>query len=117
MNAKDTLEKLYVPYLQNYPKSRVVLVIDFDSDHERRQRILENVPEEIKDRVFVIGSLTNPEALRRDLQKSFEHIGSAIADECAEETSSSLWNTDLLRHNLDEVRRLSKEIKNMLFHA
>lgn len=113
--AQALLEQTYVPYLKNHEKSRVVLVIDFDSNPDRRTDVLRNVPEELQARVFVIGSLTDPEQLKSSLNKTLEEIGIAIADQCARETTDSLWNTDLLSHNLEEINRLSNEIRGLLF--
>ena len=93
----------------------MVLVIDFDSSSDRRTDVLRNVPEELQARVFVIGSLTNPERLKSSLNKTLEEIGIDIADQCARETTDSLWNTDLLSHNRDEINRLSDEIRGLLF--
>jgi hypothetical protein len=93
----------------------VVLVIDFDSSSDRRTDVLRNVPEELQSRVFTIRSLTNPEDLKSSLNKTLEEIGKDIADQCVQETTDSLWNTDLLRHNLAEVSRLSQEVKKFLF--
>ena len=71
-NAEATLHKTYVPHLREFNNSRVVLVIDFDSDATRGAEVLERVPEELRDRVFVIGSLTDPQDLARSLKKSLE---------------------------------------------
>jgi hypothetical protein len=113
--AQDLLEQTYVPYLQKFMRSRVVLVIDFDSRPARRIDVLRNIPKELQARVFVIRSLTNPEELKSSLNKTLEEIGIDIADQCARETTDSLWNTDLLSHNRDEINRLSDEIRGLLF--
>ena len=116
-HAKTILEDTYVKYLKKFPKSRVIVVIDFDSQTARRDHMLQNVPEEIKERVFIIGSFSNPESLRNDLNKSFETIGKDVAEQCAAESADNLWDATLLRHNQAEIVRLSREIRDLLFPA
>jgi hypothetical protein len=115
LNAEATLHRTYVPHLQKFNNSRVVLVIDFDSTPARGVEILERVPGDLRDRVFVIGSLTDPQDLARSFKKSFEEIGRDIADQCADGTTQSLWDHDLLEHNQTEVERLSKNVRPFLF--
>jgi hypothetical protein len=116
-NAVATLHRTYLPHLREFNQARVVLVIDFDSNASRGAEVLEGVPEEFRDRVFVIGSLTDPQDLARSFKKSLEEIGRDIADQCAEGTTQSLWDHDLLEHNQTEVVRLSNLVRPFLFDS
>jgi hypothetical protein len=71
--------------MEKYPGRCVVLLIDFDRETNRLGRAQERIPAHLKDRVFILGALTEPEALRRTLG-SYETIGQALAKDCREET-------------------------------
>jgi hypothetical protein len=66
------------------------------------------------DRVFVLGALTEPEALKTAGLGSYETIGKAIAADCRHQTGD-LWNHDLLRHNSGEIARLRQFVRPFLF--
>jgi hypothetical protein len=104
----------YQPKMDVYQGQRVVLLLDFDGQPERRDRIHAQIDELCKERVFVIGSLSDPESVRRVLEKSFEDIGATLADECRDETWE-LWNHELLKHNENELKRLSASVRPFLF--
>jgi hypothetical protein len=63
--------------------------------------------------VFILGTLTEPEALKRDLG-SYETIGLALAQDCRDETDTT-WGHDLLRHNAGELERLRETVRPILF--
>ena len=63
----------YIQKLRDYPKAHVVMLIDFDGHVDQRRAEFENeIPDEIKPRVFVVGSKHTPETLKNALNKSFE---------------------------------------------
>ncbi len=96
----------------------MVLLIDFDGKPDRLNRVRDVIPHHLSERVFVLGALTNPEALRQALRPtsldSYEKIGSALADDCRNETDAT-WRHNLLRHNAGEVDRLRAHIRPVLF--
>ena len=101
--------------MKRQPMRYMVLLLDFDGRTDRRETITKDIPEELRDRVFLIGVWSRPEALRAALRtakgepyRTLEEIGAALAEECRND-QSTLWNHDLLKHNsgrggTDEVR-------------
>src|SRR5207247_2469996 len=81
----------------------VVLLIDVDGKEDRLQVAKAVIPERLAGRVFVLGVWSRPEALKSELG-AYESIGSAMADDCREETDTS-WGHKLLRHNAGELER------------
>lgn len=82
----------------------MVLLIDFDGHHERLSEMKAVIPVRLIDRVFVLGAWTEPEQLRSAGLGTYETIGRAIARGHA-----------LLRHNADEIERLRKTVRPVLF--
>lgn len=111
----ETFEREYVARLRNWPATHVVLLIDFDEGVEpRRERFARAIPEEFRDRVFVIGTSDEPETLRTSVGRTFEEIGKALAAEC-DEDQSALWQHEQLSHNDAERERLAEVVKPFLF--
>jgi hypothetical protein len=71
-----------VQKLRTYNQRRFLLLIDFDGDSERRNEVSNQIPEDISERVFVLGVLTEPERLRVMLGMNYEKIGASLANEC-----------------------------------
>ena len=92
----------------------MVLLIDFDGDENRLNAVKTEIPERLKERVFVLGAWSNPEELRQRCGESYETIGSALAMDCRENTETT-WAHDLLRHNAGELERLRKHVRPILF--
>ena len=72
----DVFEAEYIPALRSNQNTHVVMLIDFDNVEGRGEQILQRIPEDIRSRVFYVGSKDEPEALKRELGKPFETIGS-----------------------------------------
>lgn len=104
----------HVSEMQRFPLRRIVLLIDFDSNTERLSYAKSQIPEDLKDRVFVLGVLSEPERLRSDIKKIFEGIGETLANECFDDTNK-LWEHGLLRHNKAELNRMILSVKPFLF--
>ena len=92
----------------------MVLLIDFDNDETRLQDSKAGIPQDLSDRVFILGSRSNPEALKQAGLGSYEIIGSALAQDCRHETNA-IWEHELLRHNTGELDRLREHIRPILF--
>jgi hypothetical protein len=103
----------YVTGMELYRSRFMVLLIDFDGRKERLQEAKVRIPEHLTDRVFILGALSEPEALRANLG-SYETIGLAMAQDCREETSTT-WGHHLLRHNASELDRLREHVRPLLF--
>ncbi|WP_204104412.1 MULTISPECIES: hypothetical protein [Spirulina sp. CCY15215] len=91
-----------------------MLIIDFDRREDRLSYVREQIPEDIKDRVFILGVQSNPESLKRDIQKKNYEIGDALAQDCSDQTNE-LWGHELLEHNQPELDRLILSVKPFLF--
>jgi hypothetical protein len=92
----------------------MVLLIDFDNDATRLGHARTKIPADVTDRVFIVGALRNPEALKQAGLGSYEHIGSALAQDCRDETNA-IWGHQLLQHNAGELNRLREHIRPILF--
>ncbi len=91
----------------------VVLLIDLDGKQERLQDVKGKIPGHLTDRVFVLGTLSEPEDLKGDLGP-YEVIGSKMAQDCREDTDK-IWGHNLLRHNAGELARLREHVRPILF--
>ena len=91
------------------------MLIDFDGHyHDRRAEFEAAIPDDLKDRVFVIGAKQRPEDLKRELGKSFEDIGMALANDCYAGTEA-VWTHEHLKHNDADRQRLIDIVKPILF--
>jgi len=100
--------------LRQYPQRRIILIIDFDKKENRWSYVNEQIPEEFKERVFVLGVQSNPQDLKNATKKSFEEIGKALAQDCSDDTNE-LWGHKLLTHNKGELERMASSVKPFLF--
>jgi hypothetical protein len=104
----------HVAGMERCPNRFMVLLIDFDGRRDRLEKAKAAIPANLADRVFVLGALSQPEALKAALGLTFENIGSAMADDCREETDTT-WGHELLRHNANELERLRQRVRSILF--
>lgn len=109
----DCFKETHVPELNRHSNRHMILLIDFDQQQDRLQKVTENIPTDLHDRVYVLGVWSEPEELRKDLG-DFEKIGSTLASECREATGTT-WNHELLKHNACELDRLRKQVRPFLF--
>jgi hypothetical protein len=93
-----------------YPERFMVLLIDFDGNQQRLTDAKATIPHHLSERVFILGVLTEPEALKGDL----EQIGADLAKDCREDTHTA-WAHPLLQHNAGELDRLRKRVRPILF--
>jgi hypothetical protein len=100
--------------MRKFEERLMVLLVDFDNDSGRLEKMREVVPDDLDNRVFVLGVLTEPEALRQKKLGSYDDIGRKMADECRTGTYS-IWTDDLLRHNQTELARLRASVHAWLF--
>ena len=105
----------HVAEMRRYSTRFMVLLFDCDNDPDRLQTARQGVPQDLRDRVFLIGVLTEPEDLRVDLG-SAEVIGAALAGDCREGTTR-VWGHRLLKQNVTEIDRLRPQICPILFPA
>lgn len=100
--------------MRECPRRFMVLVLDFDSDMERWERLHSEVPDDLADRVFIIGALSEPEDLKRVGLGSYDDIGSKMATDCREDIDT-IWAHELLRRNSAELARLRQHVRPILF--
>ena len=105
----------YVPGMRKFPQRMIVLLIDFDERENRLSYVESQIPDDLKERVFILGVLSNPESLRRDIKKNFEKIGEVLAKDCAD-NKYELWGHDLLKHNKTVLDRMILSVKPYLFN-
>jgi hypothetical protein len=120
-NVVDQFKTKEIPLLRKFPKRRIVLVVDFDGDSSRHQSIMSAVPNDLRGRVFIVGPLTTPEKLRKDLvdqgkikPNTRESIGQLLAEDCRDGTDQT-WSEPLLKHNANDIARMKLDLKPLLF--
>ena len=105
----------HISIMRQFTNRMIVLVIDFDNEYENRfNYVKDQIPSYLRDRVFVLGTQSEPEKLKRAVGKNFEDIGATLAKDCSDNTNI-LWNHDLLKHNKTEVDRMVLKVKPYLF--
>ncbi len=92
----------------------MVLLIDFDEVENRLAKVKEVIPPNLAERVFVLGASKEPEELRTEGLGTWEVIGQNLARDCRENTSVT-WSHRLLRHNAEELKRMTPILKPILF--
>jgi hypothetical protein len=105
---------IYAAEMDRTPNRFMVLLIDLDGNVERLKLARKCIPDHLRDRVFILGTLSEPEDLKKDLAMQFEAIGLAIAEDCREGTDK-FWAHRLLSHNAEEVNRLREIVSPILF--
>ncbi len=105
----------YAHTMERFPKRMMALIIDFDQSEDRFNYVRNQIPKDLKNRVFILGVLSEPEKLKKDTEKSFEDIGKSLAKDCVNNTNE-LWGHDLLKHNETELNRMIKDVKPLLFN-
>lgn len=112
----ELLTSDHIAEMERYPARFIILLIDFDNDENRLEAVKGGIPKHLADRVFVLGTLSEPEDLKRENLGFYEDIGKRLAEECRRATyTTSGWEHGLLRHNASELNRLSATARRILF--
>jgi hypothetical protein len=99
-------QDVYIPWLRQHPHCHIALFIDFDNVYETRiQQFQGAIPQDITDRVFILGACDEAETVKNASGLSLSKIGMKLADECVENTSQ-LWVHAQVQHNATERQRL-----------
>lgn len=114
-NVVETFTNSYSSTMRQYSHTMIVLLIDFDQNEDRLAYVKQHIPNDLEDRVFVLGVLSEPERLRSDIRKNFEKIGETLANDCPDDTNE-LWGHELLKHNKTELARMVPSVKSFLFN-
>jgi hypothetical protein len=116
MKIVEAFKNSHSPDMARFPERRILLIVDFDHQASKRLLQIQNgIPRQLMDRVFILGTLSEPENLRNSLGRSFEDIGKGLAEDCADDTRT-VWEHDLLRHNKVELDRMILSVKPFLFN-
>ena len=110
----DAFERDQIQDLEKYPDRYLVLVIDFDNVAGRRGFAETRIPAHLRDRVFILGTRSEPEELRRETGLKYDAIGERLAEDCRQRTTS-FWDQDLLADNGPELTRLFERVRPILF--
>ena len=108
--------KIHVKLMEKFPKRHMVLLLDFDENPDRVSWIKTQIPPGLSDRVLVVGAWSNPEHLKRSLGLSYETIGGCLATECGNGLRE-VWESELLKHNRDELSRMAATLHPILFRS
>ena len=109
----DRFRSVHVPAMERCFSRLMVLLIDFDGDEDRLSHAKAAIPAHLNARVFILGVLTEPEALKAD-RGPYETIGLAMANDCRT-GANEIWGHHLLQHNGDELIRLRQHVGPILF--
>jgi hypothetical protein len=110
----------HISDMRKFPQRNILLLIDFDDQEDRFSYAEGYIPEDLRNRVFILGVKIEPRDLKKDILKnfkgikSFENIGEALAKDCTE-NKNELWEHDLLIHNKPELERMVVSVKPFLF--
>lgn len=111
----DSFINTHIKGLRDYPLRHLVLLIDFDNHFEERYaQFEEQFASDVRDRVFLLGTESEPERLKTASGMSYESIGMSLAAECFQD-EANLWAHPLLAHNAVERERLNAKVKTILF--
>jgi hypothetical protein len=112
----DTFKDNHVSKIREFSRRLMILLIDFDLNQEDRLIYVKNqIPMDLKSRVFILGVLSEPERLRSAVGKNFEWIGEILANDCSDDTNK-LWGHKLLKHNKAELDRMILSVRPFLFN-
>jgi len=116
--VRDSFKDNHVSAMYEYKDRMMLLLVDFDNQYEKRLGNIKNhIPDDLKERVFVLGAQSEPENLKKNIANlnTFEAIGKALAQDCVNETDD-IWGRDLLKHNRNELDRMISFVKPFLFN-
>jgi hypothetical protein len=112
----NLFESVHIAEMDRWQHRLMILLIDLDDHPDRLTDAKNGIPERLRDRVFVLGVSSQPEALKARLGIPFEAIGSEMVHDCREGTDET-WGHDLLKHNASELERLRNGVCPILFPA
>jgi hypothetical protein len=113
----ESFENNHVNDLRKFLKRMLILIIDFDQNEGRLIWAQAQIPDDLKDRVFIIGARKDPETMKRNRPaglRSYEEMGLALARDCQGGTRT-IWNHPDLACNLVELERMMATVRPCLF--
>jgi hypothetical protein len=88
LKVLSRFESDHIADMDRYARWFMVLLVDFDEEEDRLDDARERIPERLRDRVFILGVWSEPEALKRKLGP-YETIGRSLAKDCREATDTA----------------------------
>lgn len=110
LRLKNSFHENHLANVEGNPNCTMILLIDFDENADRRE--LMEIPSRLRDQVFVLGCLSEPEILKE--RRSYEEIGRQLAQDCKNGSFAGIWSHQQLQHNRAEKERMAK-IRALLF--
>ncbi len=110
----DKFKQEYIPGMRRYNHRRVALVMDFDQDPKRIDRVRDNIPADLLRRTVILGVWSEPEKLKQATTWSYEKIGRNLVCNCPP-SANSLWHHKQLLHNTEELNRMAQDLNLFLF--
>lgn len=87
----------------------VLIMIDFDDQENRFEYVRNMIPEDLRNRVYIMGCQDEPERVRTATGLTKEKLGEALAEACSNGTDG-MWENEILMHNLPELQRMRATI-------
>ena len=63
----DFFKNTHVSRMNQYQDRMMLLLIDFDQDEKRLDYIKNEIPNDLKERVFILDTLSEPEELKKNI--------------------------------------------------
>jgi hypothetical protein len=116
LKVLECFKEEHVYHMGVTPYRHMLLLLDFDNDSCRLDYSLfeKYIPENLRDRVFVLGANPEPEKLKSCVSNGYETIGQQLAKDCLDQTNTT-WGHDLLKHNQTELVRMRAKVNQFLF--
>jgi hypothetical protein len=122
LKAIEKFNSDYATHMACFEQAYMVLLIDCDDREDRIVTATSRIPAHLRERVFILGARGEPEELRQDKKlrqdgvRTYEEIGSALAQDCRDGTSKT-WSHKLLCNNEEELERMRDTVRPILFHS
>lgn len=124
-NTLEIFKRSHAAKMNKFPDRNILFLIDFDGKGEsRRTEFKSGLPDDIRDRVFLIGCADDSEALKRELGGGLcEDIGLRLAENCLNgkdacrsgSSAANPWLGPQLAHNAAEIERLKDRVSQFIF--
>ena len=123
--AVNDLNEVWLEQLRQNNHLFLLILIDSDGRSNRLNEILSAIPEEFKERVFIMGCLHEPEILKQQSHSAIkqmnkkekvsdEAVGKVLFQHYKNNPKNNLWYSDELKHNADEIERLKENTKHFI---
>jgi hypothetical protein len=86
----------HVSQMEKWVNRYMVLLLDFDEESGRLEEAKSFIPENLHERVLILGVWSEPKRIKVDLGRSYEEIGRDLAKECRQ-GRDAIWAHRLLR--------------------